>query len=112
MFQDHKLEIVEIAKIVLDYYGIFWTELFSRRKSSQLVHARHVAIFLCRLAGYTEPELGKFFKRDESTINYAYHKMLNEMEWNIELKEQLINIDMRLGNYSSGKDKSATAICE
>ena len=112
MFQDHELEINDICSIVKDYYSLGEVEFFSRRKTPHLVHARHVAIFLCRIAGYTEPRLARFFKRDESTINYAYHKMLNGMEWDMDLKEQLINIDMRLGNYSSGKDKSATAICE
>lgn len=63
-------EISTIRKIVAAHYGLMINEIISPRRQQNLVHARHVAFYLCKtLTDKSFPCIGRFFgDRDHSTV--------------------------------------------
>ena len=63
--------VAEILDVVGARFGIGRAQLLAKGRSKTIAMARTIAIRLCRDEGYSFPELGRFFVRDESTIRSA-----------------------------------------
>jgi len=66
-----------IQKVVSDYYGVSHAELVGNSRSRNLVHARQVAMYLCRdLTNETLISIGSNFGgRDHSTVLHSCKKV-------------------------------------
>ena len=74
--QSHQ-HIYHILEVTAEYYGMIVQQLQSRSKKAELVHARHVAIYLCktRHPKVSWTYLAKLLKRDHSSMIYAYNSI-------------------------------------
>jgi chromosomal replication initiator protein len=67
-----RLSTAEIQRIVGDFYGVSLPEMLGRSRQKQLVRARQMALYFCRL--YTEKtvlELGRLFQRSHASVVHA-----------------------------------------
>jgi chromosomal replication initiator protein len=73
-----RITVEEVQRAVCAHLGITENEMNSKRRTQNLVTARHMAMFLCRkLVSASYPEIGaKFGHRDHSTVIHA-HKVMN-----------------------------------
>lgn len=76
------VSINTIQNAVCSYFNISKSDLIGSKRSSSIVYARHIAIYLARtLTDESLPTIGKYFGgRDHSTILYAYEKVCSMME--------------------------------
>jgi chromosomal replication initiation ATPase DnaA len=70
--------ILEIMDIVASEYGMEIADLTSKCREEQLVWPRHLAMYLCSHAGYTNKHIGKTFKRSTSMASHAI-KSVNQL---------------------------------
>ena len=72
-----ELTISHIKKTVADFYNLTITQLNSKSRTSNIIVARHIAMYLCReVANLSFPKIGDDFgKRDHSTVMHAYKKI-------------------------------------
>ena len=83
-----KTNVLRVQKAVADYYKISVDDLKSKKKSALIVGARQIAMYLSREIlneGFKRIGL-EFGGRDHSTVMYAYEKIKNEININVELK--------------------------
>lgn len=73
-----------IIQIVSEHFGLQETDIYSKKRSQDIVYPRQIAMYLCRQ--FTEISLvniGKAFgKRDHSTVLHAIEKIEAEVETN------------------------------
>jgi len=84
----HKEITVElIQKTISDYFDIKLSDLKSEKRQKNLVHARQVAIWLCRdLTKSSYPDIGmRFGGRDHSTVIHAAKKIDAALKTDINL---------------------------
>ena len=68
--------IQEVQVAVAKAFGFAPLRLVGKQRSSVLVLARHVAMYLCRqTTGRTLVEIGKEFRRDHSTVTYGVRRI-------------------------------------
>ncbi|MBP3596045.1 MAG: chromosomal replication initiator protein DnaA [Clostridia bacterium] len=77
-----------IQEIVSKYFNIDKKDLVSTKKSSDIVHPRQIAMYLCREIGQMSfPKIGEEFgKRDHTTVMHAYKKIEKEIKENTNTK--------------------------
>ena len=84
LFTDSQREITpdSIIKIVAEHFGISVSDLSSKKKSSDVVYPRQLAMYLCRTL--TEAALSligkKLGNRDHSTVLHGYEKIQSEID--------------------------------
>ena len=84
LFTDSQREITpdNIIKIVAEHFGISVSDLSSKKKSSDVVYPRQLAMYLCRTL--TEAALSligkKLGNRDHSTVLHGYEKIQSEID--------------------------------
>ena len=84
LFTDSQREITpdNIIKIVAEHFGISVSDLSSKKKSSDVVYPRQLAMYLCRTL--TEAALSligkKLGNRDNSTVLHGYEKIQSEID--------------------------------
>ena len=84
LFTDNQREITpdNIIKIVAEHFGISVSDLSSKKKSSDVVYPRQLAMYLCRTL--TEAALSligkKLGNRDHSTVLHGYEKIQSEID--------------------------------
>lgn len=85
-----------ILGAVSEKYGVTPDDILGKHKTKEIAWARHMAIFLMkRLTEMTYSDIGRFFKRDHSTIMTAVNKMEKESAENASAArevEELIEI--------------------
>lgn len=93
-----KLSIADIQDQVQQYYDVSHTDLVGQKRARKIVHARQVAIFLCReLLDLPYSYIAKCFGgRDHTTIMYSYTSIHDKMRTNRELSEEIENIKRRI----------------
>jgi chromosomal replication initiator protein len=69
------MKIREIQTLVCWEYGVKLDDLLSARRTAKIVHARQVAMTLCRREGISTPKIGYYFKRDHTTVVHACDKI-------------------------------------
>ena len=86
-----KVKMKELLPVVADYYNVPPHEILGRSRKAKYAKPRQIFCWLCRLKlEKTYPEIGRFLKRDHTTIIHACQKC-REMRWmTIEMADELI----------------------
>ena len=84
-----KLDENKIIMQVSDFYHVSQAQLTGKTKTTQIVLARQIAIYLIRkLLDTPYKQIGKIFSnRDHSTIMHSYTKVENQYESDAQMKE-------------------------
>lgn len=79
------------------YFGISKSDLLGPTRKKEIVFARNISIYLIReLMNDSLIEIGRFFKRDHSTIIVSLNKTKNAINSNIKLNETIQEIKKML----------------
>lgn len=97
-----KVTVEQIQKKVSDYYQIRHSELVGRRRTSQIVFPRQVAMYISRtLTGDPLKSIGDAFGgRDHGTVIHACKQVENMMEQDGSVKR---GVDYLIKQLSSGR---------
>lgn len=92
-----QITIEQIQKKVSGYFKVSEELLRAKKKSQEIVHARQIAMYLCRtLTPSSLKHIGsKFGNRDHSTVIHACQQVTQNMKASLEYKlqvDQLINL--------------------
>jgi chromosomal replication initiator protein len=93
-----RITIEQIQKAVCGHLGISAAELNSKRRTQNVVTARHVAMYLCRkLVSASYPEIGsKFGNRDHTTVMHAFRVTTRRIGEDAALREIVQSIERNL----------------
>ena len=79
-----------IAKMVAEYYGIWFPLLFSYTKKRHIVKARQVSMYLARYtAKLAVSDIGVYFGRTHSTVILACQKAENDIFSNVRYRNEI-----------------------
>ena len=94
----HHPELVRIKNEVALYYGMKPDDLVGARRTLGVIHARHMAVFMCRaLTSFSTHEIADVFnKKDHSTIVYATEKMKFKINNQWRTRRQFEELKQRL----------------
>jgi hypothetical protein len=84
-----------IAEVVAEYYGVPKDEIYSLRRTRQVVIPRHVSFYMARkLTHKSLPEIGRNFGgRDHTTILHACSSMAALRDQNADMARELDQIE-------------------
>lgn len=88
------VSITKIQNAVCSYFNISKSDLIGNKRSSSIVYARHIAIYLSRtLTDESLPSIGNHFGgRDHSTVIYAYERIQNLMKEQRQVLDHVNNL--------------------
>jgi chromosomal replication initiator protein len=88
------VSISKIQNAVCSYFNISKADLIGNKRSSSIVYARHIAIYLARtLTDESLPAIGKNFGgRDHSTVLYAYERIQTLMKEQRQVLDHVNNL--------------------
>lgn len=92
------LSPLPIIDAVAAVYGVSRSDLLRHDRRPRLVEPRQLAVSLVRqLTSYSFPELGKFFRRDHSTLIYAVrsHELRALKDGKLAMRERAIRRSFR-----------------
>jgi chromosomal replication initiator protein len=95
---ERTITIDEIKREVAAYFGIKIADLVSKRRMQNLVHARQIAMYLCRhLTSSSLPGIGKMFGgRDHSTVIHSLAVVDQKRKASVEVQNTLDTITKRV----------------
>ncbi len=85
------ISIADIERAVADRYNLKGTLLRSKKRTKEIAHARHVAMYLARtLTKASLPQIGKNFgDRDHTSVLHACNKIKGMVEDDWRFKEEV-----------------------
>jgi chromosomal replication initiator protein len=95
-----EVDVSYIQEVVSGYYGISTEEMLGKRRTADIIYARHVAMYLCRMI-VDQPlkAIGKEFGgKDHTTIIHAVDKITANIEKNKNLKKEIGELERKLKN--------------
>lgn len=97
-----KVTVDQIQRRVTDYYKIRFSEMVGRRRTSEIVFPRQVAMYICRtLTGDPLKSIGDAFGgRDHGTVIHACKQVENMMEQDGSVKR---GVDYLIKQLSKGR---------
>lgn len=97
--------VKQIIKAVADRYAVSTTHLLSPRRSSGLVHIRHVAFYLAvRMTGLSFAAIGRLFAdRDHTSIMHAFKKMEAARAADRRLARELAALEATIAAEQQGR---------
>lgn len=89
--QDKPVTIADIERVVADRYNLKGALLRSKKRTKEIAHARHVAMYLARtLTSSSLPQIGKSFgDRDHTSVLHACNKIKGMVEEDWRFKEEV-----------------------
>lgn len=88
-----------IAKMVAEYYGIWFPLLFSHTKKRHIVKARQVSMYLARYsAKLAVSDIGVYFGRTHSTVIIACQKAENDIFSNVKYRNEIQELKEKTKN--------------
>lgn len=82
-----------ILNFVAKRYGIIRDDILSKKRTSELVYARHIAIYLtCELTDLSLKKVGSQFNRDHATIIAAKNSVITRMKKDIDFANDINQI--------------------
>jgi chromosomal replication initiator protein len=89
------LKMERIILTVATYYGITVNDIKGRDRSK--APQRQVAMYLCRsLTGRSLPDIGRWFRRDHTTVMFGARRVEAQLLWDPVLCQQIIDLQDRL----------------
>ncbi len=91
--------VAKIQKTVAEYYDFTVETLKSKKRNAEIVKARQVAIYLCKMNTDESLErIGLEFNMTHSTVIYNCREIEKELKKNEELQNEIKEIKDRLGS--------------
>lgn len=86
-----QIDISVIQKAIEQYYKVSHSELVGVKRTQNIAHARHIAIYLCRnMLDMPFGSIGKKFgQRDHSTIMHSVKTVEDKMRKNKEVRDEV-----------------------
>ncbi len=85
-----KIDGAKIVNSAAEKYGIAADEILGKKRSKEIVWARHMSVYVMRkLADMSFNDIGKFFNRDHSTIMASVEKIEKEAEINPSVAKEI-----------------------
>lgn len=85
-----KITVNDIQRETANYYKVSQGDLVGPTRAANVVHARRVAIYLCRnILGMTQANIGAKFNRDHSTIKYQLNIVNRDISRDHNLAEEI-----------------------
>ena len=82
--------VADIQSAVEKYYSISHADLIGRKRSANIAHARHMAVYLCRnMIDIPYASIGKAFNRDHTSIMYGATQIEEKLRESHELREEV-----------------------
>jgi chromosomal replication initiator protein len=93
--QNRAISIENIQKTVADFYRVKVPELFSKKRTADLVKPRQIAMYFAKeLTSLSLPEIGESFGgRDHTTVLHAVRKIADARKNNQQLNHELHVLD-------------------
>ncbi len=92
------IDIDFIQRETARFFKLAIDDLRQDRRTKQLVHARQVAMYLCRkLTKNSFPEIGVRFNKDHSTVISAVRKIEKLRETETSLHKEITELETKLG---------------
>ena len=87
-----------IMNVTANYYNVTKNDLISKKRSSEIVLPRQIAMYLCRsLLNMTYKDIGvDFGNKNHATVMHAYDRIKSELDTNFELEQAIKEIKLRL----------------
>ena len=80
-----------------DYFGMTIDDLCGRIRTKTFVHARHVAMYLCReLTDLSLPQIGREFGKDHTTVINANRKIVEQMSERRSTYNEVMELTSRI----------------
>lgn len=94
MFADPSTKPISVDTIIKEtcnYYTLTKGDLFGKSRKSDIIHARHVAMYLCQtLTDTSYPAIGRAFgNKDHTTVMHAVGKIKKKMSEDRDLYSQI-----------------------
>ena len=84
------LTVMDVQKNVEHFYGVSHADITGKKRTSNIVYARQIAIYLCReLLDLPFNDIGKHFNKDHSTAMYSFSNIEEKMKENRDIREEL-----------------------
>ena len=91
-------EPVTVEKIVDEVsrtYNISSDDIYSRKKSADIAHARQISMYIVsQIMSLSSTEIGKKFNKDHTTVLYTIEKVKNKLKEN-ESEKKLVDDIMK-----------------
>lgn len=82
---------------ICEYYNVRKLDLLSQRKINKISDQRHMLVYMLhRMTDFTNGQLAPKMNRDPTTIGYAIHKIMNDIDAKISEIEELEQIILSL----------------
>lgn len=97
--QKKELTVSNIKKCVADYYNLTVTQINSKSRTSSIIVARHIAMYLVRnlIGDISYIQIGhEFGGRDHSTVMKACNKVQKKLEKDMNYRQAIDEIKKRL----------------
>ena len=93
--QNRAISIENIQKTVADFYRVKLTDLFSKKRTADLVKPRHIAMYFTKeLTSLSLPEIGESFGgRDHTTVLHSVRKITEARKSDNQLNHELHVLD-------------------
>ena len=88
----------EVIDYVSRYYQITPEDIRGKKRTKNIVFPRQVAMYLTReLTEMSFPKIGEYFgNKNHTTVIHAYEKITDEIETDIQLKNEINQLKQRL----------------
>ena len=97
--QKKELTVSNIKKCVADYYNLTVAQINSKSRTSSIIVARHIAMYLVRelIEDISFIQIGhEFGGRDHSTVMKACHKVQQKLEKDMNYRQAIQDIKKKL----------------
>ena len=93
--QNRAISLENIQKTVADFYRVKVADLFSKRRTADLVKPRQIAMYFAKdMTSLSLPEIGDAFGgRDHTTVLHAVRKITDARKTNTQLNHELHVLD-------------------
>ena len=95
-----KVSVQKILNVTASYYNLSVSQITGKIKTSQIVNARHIAIYLIRnLLDVSLKQIGETFSnRDHTTIMHSINKVEEMLKTNKQTKVAIDELKKRIGS--------------
>jgi len=93
-----EVDVAYIQEVVSGYFDISLEDMLSRKRSAEIIYARHIAMYLCRMIiDAPLKQIGKEFGgKDHSTIIHAVEKITQNVEKSKVLKREITELERKI----------------
>ena len=93
----------KIVRLVAEFFDISEGQLLGRRRTKNLILARHAAVWFCTEHTHaSSPELGRFFDRDHGSILAARKAWENQVETDPRFRDEMAALGRQIAFNMSG----------